>query len=121
MLEAREEMGVILSVAHFNHKIRGAASDADEQFVRDLAQTHALDFRAASGDAPAQAERSKQSLETAARELRYKFFRDLLASGKAGKIATAHTMDDQAENRAHALNPRRRHSRLGGDLSRARP
>ncbi|MGB6677111.1 MAG: ATP-binding protein, partial [Terriglobales bacterium] len=33
LLELRKEIGVVLSVVHFNHKLRGAASDEDERFV----------------------------------------------------------------------------------------
>lgn len=97
MLEVRGELGVVLSLAHFNHKIRGADSDGDEQFVCGLAQEYGLDFYLGTGDAPGHARKSKQSLETAARELRYRFFTELLSSRKADKVATAHTMDDQAE------------------------
>jgi tRNA(Ile)-lysidine synthase len=97
LLELREHLGIILSVAHFNHKIRGADADADEQFVRELATKYALDLHLSSGDAPAEAALNQQSLETAARNLRYAFFRELLASRKVDNIATAHSMDDQAE------------------------
>ena len=38
MIELRDELGVVLSVVHLNHKLRGADSDADEQFVRELAE-----------------------------------------------------------------------------------
>ncbi|MFB3814309.1 MAG: tRNA lysidine(34) synthetase TilS [Terriglobales bacterium] len=96
-LDLRGELGVVLSAVHFNHRIRGAAADADEQFVRDLAAQHGLEFHSASGDSPACAAERSLSLETAARELRYGFFRDLLTFGGLTKIATAHTLDDQAE------------------------
>lgn len=97
LLRLREELGVVLSVAHFNHEIRGAAADADEDFVRKLAQQFDLEFHLASGDAPAFASNRGLSLETAARELRHAFFAQLISEGKANKIATAHTQDDQAE------------------------
>jgi tRNA(Ile)-lysidine synthase len=96
-LELREELGIVLSVAHFNHKIRGAESDADEQFVRELTALHNLPFLSEGGDAKAYAGIKKLSLEASARELRYEFFNRLLASGEVNKIATAHTLDDQAE------------------------
>lgn len=97
MLELRAEIGVILSVAHFNHKIRGEASDADEQFVRELARAHGLELHVSSGDVPAYALTNKLSLETAARDLRYSFFRELICSGAVSRLMTAHTLDDQAE------------------------
>lgn len=44
LLELRKELGIVLSLAHVNHQLRGAASDGDETFVRKLAATHKLDF-----------------------------------------------------------------------------
>ena len=96
-LELREELGLVLSVAHFNHKIRGAESDADEQFVRQLAVTHELSLLSEARDAKTHAAAKKLSLETSARNLRYEFFNRLLASDEVNRIATAHTLNDQAE------------------------
>ncbi len=96
LLEARAELGVVLSVVHFNHKIRGAEADADEQFVRELAGQHGLEFHCDSDDVPAFAEENKLSLEDAARRLRYFFF-DRLTDDAVDQVATAHTRDDQAE------------------------
>lgn len=97
LLELREELGLVLSVAHFNHRIRGAEADADENFVKNLAQQFELEFHSASADVPAYAREHHISLETAARELRHGWFARLLGDGKCDKIATAHTQDDQAE------------------------
>jgi tRNA(Ile)-lysidine synthase len=97
MLEARAELGIVLSVVHFNHKIRGADADADEQFVRDLARGLELEFHCDSGDTPAYAREHKLSLEAAARTLRYAFFDRLAAEATVHRVATAHTRDDQAE------------------------
>ncbi len=97
LLEVCGELGLVLSVAHFNHKIRGEASDADEQFVRALAGHYGLDFHAGHGNVPAHSERARLSLEAAARELRYEFFQQLLEDAVVARIATAHTLDDQAE------------------------
>ncbi len=54
-------------------------------------------------ETPAVAREKKQTLEEAARELRYAWFRELLAQGKADAVATAHTLDDQAETVLHRL------------------
>lgn len=97
LLEARQELGMVVSVAHFNHRIRGVEADQDEQFVRSVAQQFDLQFHSGSGDVPAHAQEKKLSLETAARELRHAWFATLLQEGCADKIATAHTEDDQAE------------------------
>lgn len=97
LLELRGPLGAVLSVAHFNHKIRGAEADVDEQFVKNLAQQFELEFHSGSGEAPAYAREHRMSLETAARELRHNWFAKLVSDGRADKIATAHTQDDQAE------------------------
>ncbi|MBZ5549247.1 MAG: tRNA lysidine(34) synthetase TilS [Acidobacteriia bacterium] len=94
LLELRGELGIVLSVAHVNHKLRGAESDEDQRFVADLARRHDLELLARA----APVERQPASgIEAAARALRYDFFRELARAGRVGKIATAHTLDDQAE------------------------
>jgi tRNA(Ile)-lysidine synthase len=97
LLELRQELGIVLSVVHLNHLLRGAEADADEQFVRDLARSHQLEFIGERRDVRAYAAEHKLSLETAAREVRYGFFERLLREKRLDKIATAHTLDDQAE------------------------
>ncbi len=97
LLEARSELGIVLAVVHFHHGIRAAEADRDESFVAALAQRHDLEFRRGSGDAVTHARSSRLSLEAAARELRYGYFHRLLAEGALNRIATAHTLDDQAE------------------------
>jgi len=97
LADLRDELGVVLSVAHFHHQIRGAEADADQQFVEDLAGRLQLEFYCGSGNVPAHAAAQKISLETAARDLRNHWFADLITQGKVDKIATAHTLDDQAE------------------------
>jgi len=96
MLELRDELGIVLSLVHLNHKLRGAASDADEEFVRELAERHGLEIGAESCDVKALATETKRGLEAAAREARYQFFERALESS-VNRIATAHTQDDQAE------------------------
>ncbi len=95
--ELHSDLGIVLSVLHFHHGIRGAEADQDEAFVVQLAQSLGLKCVAGRGDVPTHARNSRQSLETAARELRYQFFDSVLRSETVDKIATAHTMDDQAE------------------------
>src|SRR5205807_84367 len=97
LLELQTELGVVLSVVHFNHKLRGLEADADEQFVADLASRNKLEFRCESGDVTACAAAKRLSVETAAREMRYGFFNQLLAEGRVNRVVTAHTLDDQAE------------------------
>lgn len=96
MLELRDELGIVLSVVHLNHQLRAEDSDADERFACKLAETHGLEMIAESRDVKAFSSERKLSLEAAAREIRYEFFRCLLLN-KLNHIATAHTLDDQAE------------------------
>jgi tRNA(Ile)-lysidine synthase len=96
MLELRDEMGVVLSVVHLNHKLRGVDSEGDEQFVRDLAKAYGLEIIAEDRDVKSYAAERKLSLEAAAREARYEFFGHALTS-VVNRLATAHTLDDQAE------------------------
>jgi tRNA(Ile)-lysidine synthase len=110
LVELDPELGVVVSVVHFNHQLRGAASDADQEFVAGLAREYGLEFYGACGDAARLAAGEHSGVEAAARELRYGFFRRLLGSGEASefeaspppagalnKIVTGHTLDDQAE------------------------
>ncbi len=97
MLELRAELGIVLSIVHFNHKIRGRVGDADAEFVAELAKQYGLKLHLASGDVPAFAKEHHLSTEAAARRLRYEMFRKLLAEDGPDMIATAHTRDDQAE------------------------
>ncbi|MGA8154406.1 MAG: tRNA lysidine(34) synthetase TilS [Terriglobales bacterium] len=97
LLELRGEVGMVLSVVHFNHQLRGAHSDQDEEFVAQLARQHKLDLHCDRGDVADFAAREHLSLEAAARAMRYAFFRELLRERRLNRIATAHTLDDQAE------------------------
>ncbi|HKN24439.1 MAG TPA: tRNA lysidine(34) synthetase TilS [Candidatus Acidoferrum sp.] len=103
-LELRERLGVVLSVVHFNHKLRGRASETDEKFVSNLAARHALPFLIAQEDISSKSRREHANLEDAARRARYVFFERLVTEGQLDKIAVAHTADDQAETvLAHML------------------
>jgi tRNA(Ile)-lysidine synthase len=87
------ELGFSLRAAHFHHGIRGAEADRDAEFCRDLCARWSVPFSLGRGDAPARAERTGESLEEAARALRY----DFLRRTAPGKLATAHNADDNAE------------------------
>ena len=102
LLELRAELGIVLSVAHVNHKLRGEEADEDERFVTKLARQHGLELHACEASADGKQSSGESSgvssgIEAAARELRYVFFRQLAREGRVTKIATAHTLDDQAE------------------------
>lgn len=83
-----EKLQIRLSAAHFNHHLRGQESDRDEAFVRDFCQRYEIELYVGGGEVRP----GKKGLEAAAREARYAFLRSL-----PGKIATAHTADDNAE------------------------
>lgn len=84
----KEKLNIHLEAAHFNHHLRGEESDRDEAFVRELCGRYDIPLHVASGKVTA----GKKGLEAAARDARYAFLRSL-----DGKIATAHTADDNAE------------------------
>jgi tRNA(Ile)-lysidine synthase len=103
LAQAAAEIGLVLSVAHLHHGIRGSEADGDERFVADLAEQLGLPLHRHSVDTPLAAREDKKTLEEAARHLRYAWFRELLAHGNADAVATAHTLDDQAETVLHRL------------------
>ena len=89
--------GCALAAAHFHHGIRGAEADADADFCRALCANWGIEYFEGKADAPAAAAARRQGLETAARELRYAFLRQIKVQIGADFIVLAHHMDDQAE------------------------
>jgi tRNA(Ile)-lysidine synthase len=95
---SRNALGVGLSVAHVQHGIRDASeSEADLAFVQDLCIQLDVPLHIHRADVPSRAADNRETIEEAAREVRYAFFRNLIASGHADSVLTAHTLDDQAE------------------------
>ena len=84
----REKLGIHLAAAHFNHGLRGEESQRDETFVREFCQGYEIPLYVGSGEVVP----NEKGLEAAARDARYAFLQTL-----PGKIATAHTADDNAE------------------------
>ena len=84
----RDKLNIRLEAAHFNHHLRGEESDGDEAFVREFCGRYDIPLHVGS----AEVRPGKKGLEAAARDARYAFLR-----GLNGKIATAHTADDNAE------------------------
>ncbi len=91
------ELGLVLSVAHLHHGLRGAEADGDQEFSRELAGNLGLPFHTSRVETEAEADRQGESIEEAARRLRYGWFRELMTSQGLDAVATAHTLDDQAE------------------------
>jgi tRNA(Ile)-lysidine synthetase-like protein len=101
LLELRGELGIVLSVVHFNHKLRGAESDDDQEFVAVLAREYDLDFHTDSDDVAQRAAEEHVSIETAARELRYGFFQYLLgAEGEKDPSGAEAPMEEASEDRS---------------------
>jgi tRNA(Ile)-lysidine synthase len=98
LLELRAELGIVLSIAHVNHKLRGDESEEDERFVAQTAQQHGLELHVCEAQVDGRHNPETGSgIEAVARERRYAFFRQLAREGRVAKIVTAHTLDDQAE------------------------
>ena len=97
------ELGLVLHAAHLHHGLRGAEADADLEFCRELAANLGVPFHEARVDTRQEAQanpksgKAAESIEEAARRLRYAWFWRLMASGEVEAMATAHTLDDQAE------------------------
>src|SRR6185437_8040288 len=94
---AKEPLGIVLSAVHVHHGLRGAEADADEAFVRELCERMSVPLVVERVDVVARQNEEREGMEEAARELRYRLFWRLLAERRADVIATAHTLDDQAE------------------------
>lgn len=86
-----------LIVAHFNHQLRGAGSDADEELARHTADQLGLPWVAGRADVRSFARRHKLSIEMAARRLRHEFLARSAREHRQSAIALAHHADDQVE------------------------
>lgn len=105
--ERGRELGLVLHAAHLHHGLRGDEADADLEFARALAQKLDIPFHHVRVDTAAEAQTHGESIEEAARRLRYAWFRRLMSESRPhavapnakalDAVATAHTLDDQAE------------------------
>ena len=86
-----------LIAAHLNHCLRGAESDSDEEFCRQLAVQYTIPFESRRIDVKALASDTSLNLEDAGRRARISFFDELLARWQATAVVLAHHADDQAE------------------------
>ncbi len=103
LAERSRELGLVLHAAHLHHGLRGAEADADLDFCRELAAKLDVPFHearvdtAAAAKADANSGKPAETIEEAARRLRYSWFRELMSKELLHAMATAHTLDDQAE------------------------
>jgi tRNA(Ile)-lysidine synthase len=91
------EAGLEFGVAHCNFQLRGTASDEDEQFVKILAGELGVPFFSIKFKTEEYARSAGQSIQMAARELRYDWLRDIAREAGYQKIATAHHLNDSVE------------------------
>lgn len=89
--------------AHVNHMIRGEEADRDEQFCRRTADALGVPIFVCRRDVPAFARESSQSVETAARQVRYEFFDKVMAENGITLLATAHNANDNLETQIFNL------------------
>jgi tRNA(Ile)-lysidine synthase len=97
MLDLFRKAGFPISVAHVNFRLRGAESDRDEAFIADYCSKHGIKLHATAVDTNNYAIAHKLSVQMAAREIRYDWFRQLVREGKGDVVATAHHLDDSIE------------------------
>jgi tRNA(Ile)-lysidine synthase len=86
-----------LIICHLNHELRGRSSNADARFVEKLAAKYDVDLEIGSADVRAVAREKKMSIETAAREARYRFFAKIAKQRRCRTIFLAHHADDLVE------------------------
>lgn len=86
-----------IRAAHFNHLLRGDASQADEAFVRELCERLGVPLTVERGDVRKLAAKNRQGLEEAGRETRYAFLHRVALTMQARAVAVGHHADDQAE------------------------
>lgn len=94
LLELRDELGIEVRAAHFNHCIRGEEADRDESFVRRVCKENGVELFCGRADVPAIAAERGQGLEECGRDLRYDF---LFSVSDGGRVATAHSLSDCEE------------------------
>jgi tRNA(Ile)-lysidine synthase len=108
LVERAAELGLVVHAAHLHHGLRGSEADGDLEFCRELASRLRVPFHESRVDAAAAAEpdaktgKARETIEEAARRLRYAWFRELVSKEPLHAVAldavvTAHTLDDQAE------------------------
>ena len=101
LVELRNEFALSLHVAHLNHKLRGATSDADAAWVERLATS--LNLPAEIGSVTSDLTQERAGVEEAARDARHRFLNETAARVDSHTIALAHTADDQVETVLHHL------------------
>ena len=97
LFTGREELGIEVFAAHYEHGLRGAEALRDADFVSAWCARRGIDCAVEHGDAALYARENGLGTEEAARELRYAFLRRAAEKFSCGRIATAHNADDNTE------------------------
>ena len=97
LVKLRGKLNVSLHIAHLNHQLRGAESEADANYVADLARKLDLPATIEQSDVKAYQAKQRLSLEEAAREVRYTFLAQVAESIGTDRVAVGHTVDDHIE------------------------
>ena len=97
LLHLLQTEGYKVSVAHCNFKLRGQEADGDEAFVKQYCQKHKLPLHNESFNTADVAKHTGESIQMAARRLRYEWFDALCLVHKYACVATAHNANDVAE------------------------
>lgn len=97
LLLKMQEEGRVEAAAHCNFHLRGAESDRDEAFVRNLCEQYSVRLFVQHFDTVSEAQRTGESIEMAARRLRYAWFAQLCEQYHFDSVAVAHHRDDNAE------------------------
>jgi tRNA(Ile)-lysidine synthase len=97
LVKLQEELKTKLHVAHLNHQLRGAESEADADYVSDLARQCGIPATIERRDVKGYQKQQRLSLEEAAREVRYRFLTEVARAIGAERVAVGHTMDDHIE------------------------
>ena len=133
LVALQKELDITLHVAHLDHQLRGAESEADARYVADLAHRLGIPATVERRDVKAYKARRHVSLEEAAREVRYFFLAQVVESIGANGVAVGHTADDHVETilmhlirgsgtrGLRGLQPLRRWQYSGGSLTIIRP
>jgi tRNA(Ile)-lysidine synthase len=97
MTKLFKSLGYNISIAHCNFNLRGSESDGDADFVNNYADVNNIKIHITHFDTNAFAKDNKLSIQLAARQLRYLWFRELLDKHQLDFVLTAHHADDNLE------------------------
>ena len=97
LVEHSKITGAPVYAAHINHGIRGEEADRDQAFCQRIADSYGVKLFTLCADVPKLAAERKESIETAARNLRYEFFEKIMRENSIPLLATAHNANDNFE------------------------